>query len=54
MAADDMAYCELVLQNSSSLLEIPGWLNNVNLAIVYLLTNFYIKENSKNYCNFYI
>ena len=34
-----MAYCELLLQNSLSLLEIDA-----NLAIIYLLTNFYFKK----------
>ena len=37
-----MAYCLLLLQNSLNLLEIPGLLIDVNLAIVYLQTNFFI------------
>ena len=27
---------------------------DVNLAIVYLPTNFFIKKSSQNYCNFYV
>ena len=42
-----MVYCELLQQNSSSLLKILGWLIGVNLANVYLPTNFFIKKNSK-------
>ena len=49
-----MAYCELLLQNSLSLLEILGWLIDMNLAIVYLPTHFFIKKNSQNQCNFYV
>ena len=49
-----MAYCDLLLHNNLSLLEILGWLIDVNLAIVYLMTNFFFKENSPNYCNFYV
>ena len=49
-----MAYCDLLLHNNLSLLEILGWLIDVNLAIVYLMTNFFFKENSQNYCNFYV
>ena len=44
-----MAYYELLPQNSLSLLELLGWLIDVNLAIVYLPTNFFIKKNSQNY-----
>ena len=36
-----MAYCELLLQNSLSLLEMLGWLFDVNLAIVYLPSAFF-------------
>ena len=43
-----------ILQNSLCLHEINEWLFDVNLAITYLLTNFYIKKNSQNYCNFYV
>ena len=40
-----MAYDELLLQNSIRLLEKKiGWLIDVNLAIVYLLTNFFYKK----------
>ena len=35
-------YCELLNQNNLSLLEIQEWLIDVNLAITYLLTNFYV------------
>ena len=49
-----MAYCELLPQNNLSLLELLGWLIDVNLAIVYLPTNFFIKKNSQNYCKFYV
>ena len=42
-----MAYCDLLLHNNLSLLEILGWLIDVNLAIVYLMTNFFVKENSQ-------
>ena len=57
MVADDMACCELLHQHCSSLLEILGWLIDVNLAIVYVPTNFFIKKNrteknSKKYCHF--
>ena len=38
-----IAYCELLYQNSLSLLEIQEWLGDANLAIMYLLTNFYKK-----------
>ena len=31
-----------------------GWLIDVNLAIVYVSTNFFIKMNSQNYCHFYV
>ena len=37
-------YCELLLQNSLSLLEILVLLIDVNLAIVYLRTNFSLKR----------
>ena len=47
-----MKYCELLNKNKS-LLGIQEWLIVVNLAIKYLLTNFYIKKNSQNCCNFY-
>ena len=47
-----MEYCELLNQNNLSLLEIQKWLIDVNLAITYLLTNFYIKKYSQNY--FYV
>ena len=49
-----MAYCDLLLHNNLSLLEILGWLIDVNLAIVYLMTNFFFKENGQNYCNLYV
>ena len=49
-----MAYCDLLLRSNLSLLEILGWLIDVNLAIVYLMTNFLFIENSQNYCNFYV
>ena len=42
-----MEYCELLNQNNLRLLEIQEWLIDVNLAITYLLTNFYIKKNSQ-------
>ena len=48
-----MEYCELLNQNKLSLLKVQEWLIDVNLAITYLLTNFYIKKNNQNYCNFY-
>ena len=44
-------FYELLHQNSVCLLEILEWLIDVNLAITYLLTNFYIKKNSQKYCN---
>ena len=47
-----IVYCELLHQNSLSLLEVLGWLIDVNLAIVYVPTNFLIKKNNQNYCNF--
>ena len=47
-------YCELLNQNKLSLLEIHEWIIDVNLAITYLLINFYIKKNSQNYCIFYV
>ena len=34
------AYCELLYQDSLSLLEIQEWLIDANLATIYLLTNF--------------
>ena len=37
-----MAYCELLLQNSLSLLVLLEWLIDMNLAIVYLLANFFL------------
>ena len=49
-----MEYCELLNRNKLSLLEIQEWLIDVNLAISYLLTNFYIKKNSQSYCTFYV
>ena len=54
MVADDYGIFDLLLHNNSSLLEILGWLIDVNLAIVYLMTNFFFKKNSQNYCNFYV
>ena len=39
-----MAYCDLLLHNNLSLLEILGWLIDVNLAIVYLMINFFLKR----------
>ena len=27
---------------------------DVDLAIVYLMANFFFKKNSQNYCNFYV
>ena len=41
-----MAYCELSHQKGLSLLEILWRLFEVNLAIVYLWINFFIKDNS--------
>ena len=49
-----MVYCELLHQNCLSLLEILGWLFDMNLAIVYVPTNLFIKMNSQNYCHFYV
>ena len=49
-----MAYRELLLKNSLSLLALLEWLIDLNLAIVYLPANFFIKMNSQNYCNFYV
>ena len=49
-----MPYCELLLQNSLSLLEILRWIIDMNLASVYLRTFFFIKKISQNYCNFYV
>ena len=50
-----MASCELLHQNSLNSLEILGWLIDVNLDIVYLLTNLFIKNEYKNkYCHFYV
>ena len=49
-----MKYCELLNQNNVSLLEIQEWFIDVNLAITYLLTNFYNKKNRQNYFNFYV
>ena len=46
-----MEYCELLHQNSLSLLETQEWLIGMNLAITYLLTNFYIKKYGQSYCN---
>ena len=37
----DMVADELLLQSSLSLLEILGWLIDMNLVIVYLPTNFF-------------
>ena len=48
------ANCEVLLQNSLSLLEQLELLIVVNQAIVYLLINFFVKKNSQNYCNFYV
>ena len=42
-----MEYYESLPQNSFDLLEMQEWLIDVNLAITYLLTNFYIKKNSQ-------
>ena len=39
-----IAYCELLHQNILSLLEILGWIIDVNLAIVYLPTNLFINR----------
>ena len=36
-----------------SLLEILGWFIDVNLAIVYVLTNFFIKRIVKINCHLY-
>ena len=47
-----MEYCELLNQNKLSLLEIQEWFIDINLAITYLLINFYIKNNCQNYYNF--
>ena len=47
-----MVYCELLYQNSLGLLKIQKWLTYANLAILYLLSNFYIKNNNQNYCQF--
>ena len=49
-----MEYCELLNKNNLGLLDIQEWLIDVNLAITYLLTNFYLKKNSRNYFNFYV
>ena len=49
-----MGYCALLNQYNLSLLEIQKWLTDVNLAITYLLTNFYIKKNSQNHFNIYV
>ena len=49
-----MACCELLLKNSKKLLEKLGWLMDVNLAIVDLPTNYFIKKNCPNNCNFYV
>ena len=46
-----MANCELLLQNSLSLLEVLGWLIDVNLAMVYLPTNFFIERIVKIIAN---
>ena len=43
-----MEYCELLHKNGLSVLEIQEWLIDVNLAVIYFLTNFCIKKNSKN------
>ena len=42
-----MVYCEILHQNSLNSLEILGWLIDVNLDIVYLLTNLFIKNEYK-------
>ena len=42
-----MEYYESLHQNSFDLLEMQEWLIDVNLAITYLLTNFYIKKNTQ-------
>ena len=42
-----VANWELLHQNSLSLLEILGWSIDVNLAIVYLLTNFFLFYNKE-------
>ena len=39
-----MAYCDLLLHNSLSLLERLGLLIDANLSIVDLLTNFIFKK----------
>ena len=49
-----MAYCELFYQNGLSLLKIQKWLIDANLAIIYLLSNFYIKNNSQFQFDHYI
>ena len=49
-----MKYCKLLNQNNLSLLEIQEWFIDVNLAITYLLPNFYVKKNSQNYFNIYV
>ena len=49
-----MDYCDILNQNSLGLLEIQEWLIDVNLAIIYILTNFYIKKNSQSYCICYV
>ena len=54
MVADDYAYCELLLQNSLSLLEIQEGSIDANLVNIYLLNNFYIKNYGQNYCHFYV
>ena len=46
-----MANCELLLQNSLSLLEVLGWSIDVNLAMVYLPTNFFIERIVKIIAN---
>ena len=47
-----MAYCELLLQNSLSLLYILGKLSDENQGIAYLPTSFFIKNDSQNLLRF--
>ena len=48
IVADDYGKSGLLHQISRSLFEIQDWIINVNLAVIYLLTKFYIKH-SHNY-----
>ena len=55
MVADGYGILRIIAsEHLVCLLEIQEWLIYVNLAIICLLTNFYIKNESQNYCNFYV